>query len=353
MKKNIDKINFDTNQRQIELFEKYYNVNKENKTVGFTLHYEKASDLLDTNFGNIKKPQFSEDALKNINSLIEKAPFGYKVEINFEINDYEGYDPKSIIESFNDTLELNQYSARKIKQRKELIASNLILIGIILLFIMVVGKAHNWFGEGIRTEIASEVINIAAWVFVWEAVTMLFLDFSEQKIFALKIKTKVSQISMMKKGDLEPLAVEESTQIFGKWENEGRIRRIGKVFLLISSFAFLFLAFYSIYQLYLSIIDPEFVISKLPLYILTTIISSLLFIFAGIGGISLYNGKNRRASNFVGPYSIFIFVAIIALLILASIFNSRKLIFSSISTVIINILYIIGYIIEKQAHKKN
>ena len=86
MKKNINKINFDTNQRQIELFEKYYNVNKENKIVGFTLHYEKASDLLNTNFGNIKKPQFSEDALKNINSLIEKAPFGYKVEINFEIN---------------------------------------------------------------------------------------------------------------------------------------------------------------------------------------------------------------------------------------------------------------------------
>ena len=40
---------------------------------------------------------------------------------DFDIEDYENYKPKQIIESFNDTLELGQYSARRGKQLKNLI----------------------------------------------------------------------------------------------------------------------------------------------------------------------------------------------------------------------------------------
>ena len=47
-----------------------------------------------------------------------------------------------------------------------------------------------WFGEGIKAEVIAETINIAAWVFVWEAVSMLFLEKSEQKIFALRNKNE-------------------------------------------------------------------------------------------------------------------------------------------------------------------
>ena len=349
-KKN--KINLDINTRQIKIFEKYYNVDEENKIVSFTLYYEKASEILDTNTGNPLMPQFSNEVLQKINSLIEKAPFGYKVEINFEINDYEGYDPKLIIESFNDTLELNQYCARKAKQKKQLIASNLILVGIILLFIMVISKVGNWFGDNLKTEIASEVINIAAWVFIWEAVTMLFLEYSEQNIFALRIKKRVSQIKMTKKGVDTPLAFEQSEQIFGNWEDEGRIKLLGKLFLLLSSFAFLFMAFFSLYRFYLSVIDEAFEINNLALYIIVAIISIILYILAGIGGISLYTGKNKKISKFVGPYTIFITISIILSIILSAILNKTDLIYQSISSIVIDIMYVIGYLINTKSNKK-
>ena len=94
------KKNKELNARQIELFEEYYDINKEAKIVSYSLNFDKASDIFDS---SAKKPLFNNDVLESINSLIEKAPFGYKVNINFNITDYQGYNPKEIITSFNDT----------------------------------------------------------------------------------------------------------------------------------------------------------------------------------------------------------------------------------------------------------
>ncbi len=338
------KKNKELNARQIELFEEYYDINKEAKIVSYSLNFDKASDIFDS---SAKKPLFNNDVLESINSLIEKAPFGYKVNINFNITDYQGYNPKEIITSFNDTLELNQYVARRSRQKKEILASNLILIGVILLFVMVITKTNESFGEGLRTEIASEVINIAAWVFIWEAVTMLFLEHSKQNIFALKIRRRVSQITMFQTNNNQPLAIEKAGQIFGNWENEGKIKRTGKLFTLLSSFGFLFLSFYSFYKLYLNILNSKNDVLAIIIYIASTIVSSLLFLCAGLGGISLYKEKNNIVSKFVCPYAILIFIIIITIMIYAIISNDYKLISLGITTTIINLLYIVGYIIEE------
>ena len=74
-----DKI--DQNPRQIELFEKYYNIDKENKIIGITMHYEKASDILNINLGNlifsnIKPPNIP--SVKIINKLKNIFPITSK-----------------------------------------------------------------------------------------------------------------------------------------------------------------------------------------------------------------------------------------------------------------------------------
>lgn len=344
-KKKANGLEFNT--RQIELFNEYYDTNPEDKTVTYSLHFEKATDLLDNKTGNPKKPIFSNDVLEEINSLIEKTPFIYKIKINLEITDYESFEPKEIIKSFNDTLELNQYAARKSRQKKEILAANLILVGIILLFFMVITKNNEWFGGGTKTDIAVEVINIAAWVFVWEAVTMLFLEHSEQNIFALKIRRRVNQITMRTSNNEKPLAVEEANQIFGNWENEGKIKRTGKMFLLISSFAFLFSSFYSLYQVYSYTIENEFNLINFIIMLISGIIYAIILLSAGLGGISLYKGKKNKLSNLVGPYAILISISIIFIIYTAIKNQNSSLIFSGITTTIINILYTIGYFIDK------
>lgn len=138
------------NKRQIELLEKYYNIDNENKIISIDLHYQKVSDILLTNEGNINYFLFKNEIIETVNNAIKRTPRDFKINIVFDIEDYENYNPKQIIESFNDTLELGQYSARRGKQLKNLIASILILVGIILLFFMIIGKNNNWFEEGIK-----------------------------------------------------------------------------------------------------------------------------------------------------------------------------------------------------------
>ena len=344
--KNKNKNLFE-NKRQIELLEKYYVVDNDKKIINIDLHYPKSSDILLNNEGNINCPLFKNEILETINNSIERTPKDYKVNIIFDIEDYENYKPKQIIESFNDTLELGQYSARRGKQLKNLIASILILVGIILLFFMIIGKNNNWFEEGIKSDIISEVIDIAAWVFIWEAVTMIFLEQPEQNKFALKIRRKVVQITMLKKGNNEPLYLENTNSIFNNWEGESKIKSVGRNCLLISSSAYLFLALFNIYSLCKYLLANDLTIFTIATLIIFTIISSDVSILAGLGGLFKYIGKKNVLANFVRPYAIFLSIIIIINIIINSIdFNYFGLL-SIIPSFLINILYIIGYRLDK------
>ena len=338
------------NKRQIELLEKYYNIDNENKIISIDLHYQKVSDILLTNEGNINYPLFKNEIIETVNNAIKRTPRDFKINIVFDIEDYENYNPKQIIESFNDTLELGQYSARRSKQTKNLIAAILILIGIILLFFMIIGNNNNWFKEGIKSDIISEVIDIAAWVFIWEAVTMLFLEQPEQSKLALLIRRKVVQITMLKSGIKEPLYVENTNSIFNNWEDESKIKKFGRNCLLISSSSFLFLAIFNIYNLFSILLKNDLSTPKIIISVIVTIISCVISILAGLGGIFKYIGKKNILANFVQPYAIFLTIIIIINIVINSIYFNYVGLISIIPSFIINILYIIGYKIEK--HRK-
>lgn len=335
------------NKRQIELLEKYYNIDNENKIISIDLHYQKVSDILLTNEGNINYPLFKNEIIETVNNAIKRTPRDFKINIVFDIEDYENYNPKQIIESFNDTLELGQYSARRSKQTKNLIAAILILIGIILLFFMIIGNNNNWFKEGIKSDIISEVIDIAAWVFIWEAVTMLFLEQPEQNKLALLIRRKVVQITMLKSGIKEPLYVENTNSIFNNWEDESKIKKFGRNCLLISSSSFLFLAIFNIYNLFSILLKNDLSTPKIIISVIVTIISCVISILAGLGGIFKYIGKKNILANFVQPYAIFLIIIIIINIVINSIYFNYVGLISIIPSFIINVLYIIGYKIEK------
>ncbi len=334
------------NTRQNELLKKYYDLNSEQKIINISLHYDRASDILDTSIGNPLHPQFKDEVLQKINSTILNTKQGYKLAINFEINDYENYTPKNIIESFNDTLELKQYASRKKRQVKELISSILILIGTLLLLLMAIVKQKNIIVDETNNEIVCEIIDIIAWVFIWEAATMLFLEHSEQTIFALQIRKRVTSISFYKKGEIIPLEKEPSPQIFCKWDNEGKIKRIGKYFTLISSVSFIFFAFYSIYLVHQNIKNNQ-IPNNLIIITLLFIFSFLIPLLAGAGGIAMYLDKTEKIRNFVGIYTIFMAILIIIGIISSIIRNNSHSIFSSVSSLIIHIFYILGFLIEK------
>ena len=115
MRNNNEKID-----RQIELLGKYYPIDREKKLVTVTLRYEKVTDLLSEEVGISTRPQLNPEVLEKINRIIPTIPIGYQIELEFDVKDYEGFEPHQIMETFNDALEMNH---QKTKER-ELVLSH-------------------------------------------------------------------------------------------------------------------------------------------------------------------------------------------------------------------------------------
>ena len=113
MNKNKIKNLVGVDSRQLELIEKYYYLDREKKLIDVDLNYDSVDDILDKAIGNPMNPQFSKDVLQTIDYIIADIPTGYKVNVNFVLKDYKNYDPKVLMDTFNNTLELRRYRDRK------------------------------------------------------------------------------------------------------------------------------------------------------------------------------------------------------------------------------------------------
>lgn len=340
-------------ERQIELLEKYYEVDKEKKEVTINFHYDKASNLL-VDFGG-KTTLFNNEVITKIKEAIDKFPVFFKIKINLYIDDYEGFDPNLINEKFKDTLELTQYKARKEKSFKWLISTLLILAGVILLFLNIVGQANNWFGNETNKEIVIEIIDIAAWVFIWEAVTMIFLEPSEVSAFSLQLRKKLSSINYLDNKEKSLLSV-TSSDIFNDWIEEDSINRIGKGMLLISSAAFMAMAFYSLYstyQLSLAFTNKEIDITT-TVYVLGIIFNILIGIiefFAGLSGFAKYTHREGKLTKFHNIFAFALTVCVIYRIIISSMFGRITTIISTVFSSIFAIMYVLSWLIDR--HNKS
>ena len=164
-------------KRRIELLKKYYPVDENNKIITFKLYYDHANELLDYSVGDDGCEMFKEEFLTKLTSIFEKIPLGYKADVILEIKNYDSYSPDIIMNKFNDLIELNSYNVVRRKKRNQLLSAILILIGIAILVFNHVFVAQEISGaEGsIQSIILQEFFDITSWVFIWQAVTVLFL----------------------------------------------------------------------------------------------------------------------------------------------------------------------------------
>ena len=335
-----------TDSRQLELIEKYYYLDREKKIIDVDLNYDSVDDILDKEIGNPNNPQFSKNVLETMDSIIENIPTGYKVNINLVLKDYKGYDPKVLMETFNNTLELRRYSSRKKRLNKQVFSGMLIFIGISIMLLMIICKNYISFDNDIQDEILNEVLDIAAWVFVWEAVTMLFLDDPGKSKLAVEIRRKVNKITFYTHDNEEPLLSETNDAIFKNWESISRIKTASRYMLLISSIAFLFLAVYSIYDFFKSFNEAAQIVNVVVL-IIFGVVQFIVKILGGISGIKLFLNKPVKHYKLLGAYSIIVFISF-CLSVIGIIVSKETIgLASSIATMIISLMYSIGFFMYK------
>lgn len=341
-----------TYTRQLELLKKYYTIDEEKNIIYVKIHFDKASDMVEMD--NVKEGHrlLKTEVLSKLSELMDSLPMTLRLDVSFVVDDYEGIDPNEIKESFNDALELSQYRARGKRMGRWFIATLLVLVGVVLLFVYIAGKNNDWFGTELETDIITEIIDIAAWVFIWEAVTVLFLEPTEHTSLSLKFHKRLLSISFYKTGDDKPIVNEDKEEIFHEWVEESRTKRAGKGMLLFASAAYIASAFYSAYSIYeLIAARDELGVPLIIVGIATATISAFFCFFAGLSGLSKYMNKENRIARFVGVFCIILSIIDIASIVLRIVYKDQSGLVASSLSLLIDVFYISGYLIGRFSNK--
>lgn len=351
------------NKREIELLNKYYEIDNENKIVTMPLHYEKASDLINGKIVSKDNYLFDYEELTSINDMIKRVPVMYKVKIDIQIDDYEDYEPEKLLAGFNDALELNQYNFVREGKWKFFKAGILLIVGITVLFFQGYGKLSGWFGSSDSASIYSEIFDIIGWVFIWECVTVAFLTGSELSVSSNMFRLRVLEVSFY---DQEKLLVTENLNEAGKnWETDKRLEKASRLALLFSGVAFIALGSmnlitaFSSYHRFMSEVDFSNIgeaIIIFGIFLLIEIVIVAIEVLGGISALFRYLGKTvlRRFSNVFSIILMILLVSIIAFNISSGSYSNIAGYFVSL---VVMVIYLFGYItniiINKNKDEKN
>lgn len=346
-------------KRQLEVLSKYYEIDQENRLITLELTYDKVSDMLEDGVVSTKKAIFKQEILRHVSDILDTFPGEFQVNLEFKINDYEEYDPQEIVDSFKDSLEMFHYGIQREKSNRLFKAVILALVCVGILFLR---KFFNTHGLLDTENLLYEMLDITAWVFLWQGVTVLFLMPNEYREISFKILTRLNIVSLYKK---DKLLIEISQDdIQRNWVQISRAEKNARQFMIIAG-AFTFAA--GIISLVDGIVDfasQEFSVISLITFLFSLLVSGLVSILGGIGAISVYRDKGpfQKLVPFCAYFYLIASILLIAFVAAFSIeIGSVSIFFGMLATFLVfivsSVVYFISYLIlrhvRKVALKKN
>lgn len=335
-------------QRQIDLIRKYYPVDEKEHLVIVRLSYPRASDLFDENIGREEAPLLKTDLFHEIEEVVDDIPIGYRVEVHLRIDDYEDYTPKEIAENISDTMELNHFKGEHNRRKKWVTSAFLVIVGILILFLMGYGNSEGWFGTGESASLISEVLDIAAWVFIWEAVTILLVEPSENFVSRIGYIGRIDSFRFYQGESKEPLFSEDFRSEYRKRFDNSTHRKkfISTLFLVSGALEVIFGAntiFLSSIHFFQGGGDSSYTASTYA----AAIIMALFQMLAGISATECYinQGRLRKLAPFFAVFSLIL----VTVLLINGIFFERtsSFWFNSWLSLALNIIYIAGYLVYR------
>lgn len=279
--------------RQVELLTKYYDIDVENRVINLELHYEKASEILITDITSKECPTFNNTVLSRVSEILGTFPLEFKVNLKIKIDDYEGYNPNKLVAAFKDSLEMFNYGVYKSKNRRWITSGFLVFISICVLFTrLFLGNNNVIDANGLFYE----MLDIIAWAFLWEAVTIMVLQPGELQSISFDILSRLLSFSFLDKTG-QSLCFISSEQLEKNWYNESKGQKIARILILITGTALITLAFldafnasHTLYKLCTSSGLEGKVIVNTIVSIILTYGEAVLFFVGGVGAISKFSG---------------------------------------------------------------
>ncbi len=341
---NKKKNNSIISRHEVELLNKYYEIDDDNKVVTIPLHYNKASDLVNERIIAKDNYLFNYEELSSINDMIQRIPSMYKININIEIDDYENYESEKLLSGFNDAMELNQFNSIRENKWKYLKAGILLIIGITVLCVVGYANLNHWFGSTERADVYSEIFDIIGWVFIWEPVTIAFLTTSDLPFQSNLFKKRVLNVCFSDTKNV--LASEDLSTKSNKWESEKTLEILSRWALLIAGVGLIasgaIISVKNVSDLYRLIVGTlEGSKSSNIGLISMDLLANVIQILGGIASLFRYMGK--RVLRIYSYAFAGVLLAISALILILNI-TDPKTIVSTLITLIITFLYLFGLV---------
>lgn len=278
-------------KRQIELLEKYFKVDRASKTVDVRVAYEKASDLFYERLGNVEHPLMKDSIFETARNIGADVPDDYKINLNICISEYEDYSPSELVQSLKDLIELSYFRGEKKQRRKIVLAAVLATVGIFLLFLMGYSSLNGWFGKGEVASLMNEVIDIAAWVFIWEAVTVLFLEPNETTLQHAAFVRRIRAVSFCDKTGKE--VIEEDVRDLSRirLEDGNTVKAVFSAFFIVSGILFILLGVNSIFTAIIGLTQEGTELHENVGSFVSIVIYALIEIGTGISAFESYLHK--------------------------------------------------------------
>lgn len=352
-------------KRQLAILEKYHEVDYENRTIDLELQYEKISDILENDISTKKYPKFKREVLERASEVIDTFPIDFKVNLKLKIDDLEGYKIDEVMDSFKDSLEMFHYATYKEKNKKWILAAIFTIVSVFLLFFKIFAGKNNMISED---GVVYEVLDIIAWVFLWEAVTVIFLSPGELREISMKLSRRLVSISLLNKDD-QVISSITHADLTHDWVDEGKKESAGRLILLIAGAACVATGAVSIVSACQGIFDVvngtasgtnglALSISE----IVVTFVLAIAYIIGGIGAISIFSDKGPFQKTV--PYFTYAFLVLNTLLLIAVIgnivveFNSTQKfdgvsLAQAILSLLVTILFFISYLFAKSSNTKS
>ncbi len=185
MKKNL--------LREYENIEReFFEIDDATKTATFSLRFDSPKDIFETNCLS-KIPLLTLDFNSWISEAFDSVPRNYKVDLDIEFKDMEGYTPEQLKEYFDKNTVLSVKNGRKQTRIHDRLAVLLILIGFAFLIGMLLMRKF-WTTNDFWHDAFFYVLDIATTVLFWEAAGILLVESSRKRLNVRRFATSFGKI---------------------------------------------------------------------------------------------------------------------------------------------------------------
>ena len=168
-----------------QILSKYFSI--DGRVATLRLVYDTFAELINPNFGDAKTEKLNDKLFSDIKEATDILPKKYKLNVEIVIKDFGEYTREECEAIISQNIKLSVYMTLKSMRARRLGGLALMGVGAVVLIL-------SYFLHSSDYDIIFDVVNISGTLFVWEGVSMAFVQRSIDMRSAKKLAKALQNI---------------------------------------------------------------------------------------------------------------------------------------------------------------